>query len=145
MSETTVWWVLAGVLVAVELGTGTFYLLMLALGAACGAVAAHLGLSLTAQLVTAAGVGAGAVALWHRQRGRGAPSGDAQADASVQMDVGQTVAVDAWGADGRAQVRYRGATWTAEPADPGAPVQPGPHRIDRVVGSHLVVSPLPAR
>jgi membrane protein implicated in regulation of membrane protease activity len=43
ISATTVWWVLAGIAVAVELATGTFYLLMLALGLAAGAVASHLG------------------------------------------------------------------------------------------------------
>ena len=30
MSESTIWWLLAGVAVAVELATGTFYLLMVA-------------------------------------------------------------------------------------------------------------------
>jgi membrane protein implicated in regulation of membrane protease activity len=40
-SATTVWWVLAGLAVALELATGTFYLLMLALGMAAGAIAAH--------------------------------------------------------------------------------------------------------
>ena len=33
MNDTTMWWVLAGTLVALELATGTFYLLMLGLGA----------------------------------------------------------------------------------------------------------------
>ena len=33
-SASTGWWLAAGVLVAAELATGTFYLLMLALGAA---------------------------------------------------------------------------------------------------------------
>lgn len=32
MSDATIWWVLTGVLVALELATGTFYLLMLGLG-----------------------------------------------------------------------------------------------------------------
>jgi membrane protein implicated in regulation of membrane protease activity len=38
-SLATVWWVVTGVLVAVELATGSFYLLMLALGAAAAAIA----------------------------------------------------------------------------------------------------------
>ena len=45
---STVWWLITGGLVAAELATGTFYLLMLALGAAAAAVAAHLGLASTA-------------------------------------------------------------------------------------------------
>ena len=32
LSSPTLWWLLAGALVAAELATGTFYLLMLALG-----------------------------------------------------------------------------------------------------------------
>ena len=43
LSAATVWWVLAGIAVAVELSTGTFYMLMLALGLAAGAIASHLG------------------------------------------------------------------------------------------------------
>ena len=43
MAESTIWWLCAGAAVAVELLTGTFYLLMLATGLAAAAVAAHLG------------------------------------------------------------------------------------------------------
>ena len=64
MNATTMWWLLAGALVALELMTGTFYLLMLAIGAAAGALAALAGLDLTAQVVTAAAVGGLAVVLW---------------------------------------------------------------------------------
>ncbi|HEU6455220.1 MAG TPA: NfeD family protein, partial [Roseateles sp.] len=42
-TDATTWWIAAGVLVAIELGTGTIYLLMLAVGAVAGALAAHLG------------------------------------------------------------------------------------------------------
>ncbi len=51
LSASSVWWLIAGVLVAVELMTGSFYLLMLALGAAAGAVAAHLGIGTPPQVV----------------------------------------------------------------------------------------------
>ena len=39
MNDSTVWWLVTGVLVAAELMTGTFYLLMLATGAAAAALA----------------------------------------------------------------------------------------------------------
>ena len=42
-NASTGWWLAAGVLVVAELATGTFYLLMLALGLAAGALAAHAG------------------------------------------------------------------------------------------------------
>lgn len=73
MSESTIWWLLAGVAVAVELVTGTFYLLMIAVGFVAGAVAAHLGLALVGQIVVAAAAGGGAVALWHWHRSKSPP------------------------------------------------------------------------
>ena len=52
---------------AAELMSGTFYLLMLAIGALAAALAAHLGAGLTTQLVTAAVVGGLAVVLWRQK------------------------------------------------------------------------------
>ena len=52
LSAATVWWVLAGIAVAVELSTGTFYMLMLALGLAAGAIASHLGFDVPLQIVS---------------------------------------------------------------------------------------------
>ena len=53
MAESTIWWLLAGSAVAIELVTGTFYLLMLAFGLAAAALAAHAGAPLVVQIVTA--------------------------------------------------------------------------------------------
>src|SRR5215212_386576 len=100
MAESTVWWLLAGTAVAVELVTGTFYLLMLAIGLAAGAVAAHAGAPLAAQLITAAVIGGGAVAAWHVQRGRRAPEPGASTNHDVNQDIGETVHVEAWNPDG---------------------------------------------
>ena len=73
LSAVTIWWVAAGIAVAAEFATGTFYLLMMALGLAAGALAAHLGLSESTQVVCAAVVGGGATALWHWRRSRRPP------------------------------------------------------------------------
>lgn len=54
MAPSTLWWLLAGAAIALELLTGTFYLLMLALGMAGAAVAAHLGAGTVVQLLIAA-------------------------------------------------------------------------------------------
>jgi membrane protein implicated in regulation of membrane protease activity len=141
MAHSTVWWLLAGAAVAVELTTGTFYLLMLAIGLAAGALAAHAGAGIPAQLVVAALVGGGAVGGWHIVRGRRPPGPAATADPNVNLDVGETVMVDQWQPDGTAQVRYRGAQWTVALA-PGATASPGPHRVREVVGSRLIVEKL---
>lgn len=138
MDPSTLWWLLAGAAVAVELVTGTFYLLMLAIGLAAGALAAHAGAGLSGQLVAAALVGGGAVAGWHLARGRRAGGPRTGANRDINLDVGEHIEVDAWQADGTAQVRYRGAQWTALPAG-GVPAGTGAHRVTEVVGSRLVV------
>ena len=43
LEASTIWWILTGVLVAAELFTGTFYLLLLALAAGFGALTVHAG------------------------------------------------------------------------------------------------------
>ena len=59
MEYSTLWWLAAGVAVAAELLSGTFYLLMLALGMAAAGLAANLGAPAQAQMLVAAGVGGG--------------------------------------------------------------------------------------
>ena len=49
MADATVWWLATGLVVLLELFTGTFYLLMLAVGLAAGALAAHVQLWLSGQ------------------------------------------------------------------------------------------------
>jgi membrane protein implicated in regulation of membrane protease activity len=137
---STLWWVLAGLLVVAELLSGTFYLLMLALGAAAAALAAHAGAGLTAQIVAAAVVGGGATAAWHFKRARAPRSAPATSNADVNLDIGQTVVVEAWDAHGLARVRHRGAAWTARHAAPGEP-RPGAHLIVAVHGNRLDLAP----
>ena len=141
MAFSTWWWIATGALVALELVTGTFYLLMLALGATAGALAAHAGAGLSTQLVVAALVGGVAVVAAYlvRRRRPGDPS--ARAERSVNLDVGETVQVDGWNADGTATIRYRGAPWIVVHR-PGVVPRPGPHRVAELVGSRLLVDPI---
>lgn len=141
MDESTLWWLLAGITVAVELTTGTFYLLMLAGGMAAGAVAAHLGAPLAVQTITVAVVGGGAVVLWYlvKKKRPGEPS--ARADRSVNLDVGETVLIESWNSDGTASVKYRGASWIAIHR-PGITPSTGMHRVSELVGNRLLVDPL---
>jgi membrane protein implicated in regulation of membrane protease activity len=144
MADSTLWWLAAGILVAAELVTGTFYLLMLAIGLAAGALAAHAGLGATPQIVLAALVGGGAVVAWHLLRPRAAATRHANANPDVNLDVGETVQVDAWDASGTASVRYRGAQWTAVPAPGQSAAGTGAHRIVEVRGSQLLVEKIPS-
>lgn len=141
-SASTGWWLAAGVLVAAELATSTFYLLMLALGAAAGALAAHAGLGLTAQTGMAAVLGGGAVALWHLRRSRQPAGLPAGTNPDVNLDVGGKVQVSAWQADGTARISYRGSAWDVRHTGPGQPA-PGLHVIRAVEGNCLLLEPAP--
>ena len=143
LSTPTFWWVAAGVAVAAELATGTFYLLMIALGLAAAAVAGHLGLAGTGQIVTAALVGGGATAAWHWHRYRQPRSAPARENRDVNLDIGERVHVTEWASDRTARVPYRGSTWTARLA-PGAAPAAGEHVVMAVEGNWLVLTPAAA-
>lgn len=142
MEPSTWWWLAAALAVAAELATGTFYLLMLALGLAAAAVSAQLQAPAALQLLAAALVGGGAVAFWAWRRGGVAARRlGAEADPDVNPDIGQRVHVSRWAADGSARVHYRGASWSARwqdgPAD--LPPTPGDYVIRAVQGSELLL------
>ena len=141
MALSTWWWIATGVLVALELVSGTFYLLMLAIGGVAGALAAHAGASPSSQIVIAAVVGGAAVVACYlvRRRRPGDPS--PRSERSVNLDVGETVMIDSWTTDGTAIVKYRGAQWTAIHR-PGVTPSTGMHRVAELVGSRLLVDPL---
>ncbi|AEI77315.1 hypothetical membrane protein [Cupriavidus necator N-1] len=135
-----IWFVAAVALVIIELNTGTFYLLMVAVGLAAGGVGALLGLSPAAQTLVAALVAAVLIAGLRRTRFGKLRRGNAAADPNVNLDIGEELDVPGWDANGRARVPYRGADWTVELA-PDCAAAPGRYRIVAVRGSTLVVSP----
>ena len=138
MTDSSIWWLLTGAAVAVELMTGTFYLLMFAVGLAAAAIAAHLGASVTSQLVIAALIGGGAVVAWHFLRGKKMVGKKAEFNSDVNMDIGQTVHVDTWQADGTATIKYRGANWTAQLQE-GSSSGVGAYSVEQVIGSRLIL------
>lgn len=140
MSVPMMWWVAAGIVVAIELASGTFYLLMIALGLAAAAVAAHLGLSGTAQVVVAALVGGGATAAWHWKRTREPEAPPVEQNRDVNLDIGAHVHVADWAADGTTRVTYRGSAWLARIAR-GSTAAAGEHEIVAVEGNWLVLAP----
>jgi membrane protein implicated in regulation of membrane protease activity len=139
-NHSTFWWLAAGALVALELATGTFYLLMLALGAAAGALAAHAGAGGTVQVVVAAAVGVAATVAWHVKRLRAPATAPAEANADVNLDIGGSVQVPQWNADGTARASYRGADWSVRYTAAGTPA-PGNFVIVAVHGNELRVAP----
>lgn len=140
--DPMVWWLATGMAVIAELLTGTFYLLMVALGLAAGALAAHLGLPQLQQVAVAAIAGCAAVGLcWQvRRRSRLAVPAP-QANPDLNLDIGQTVHVAQWRPDGTAQVHHRGAHWHARLQQPRADAAPGTYRIRAIEGSELILGP----
>jgi membrane protein implicated in regulation of membrane protease activity len=137
MADWSYWLAAAGVTVILELFTGTFYLLMIAIGMAAGAITALLRIDLPGQTLVAAVVGVIATVLLRRSRLGKTERQDVASDPNVNMDIGQSVHVPAW-QDGAARVMYRGAMWDVELA-PGVAPQPGTFRIREVRGSRLIV------
>lgn len=138
MADWMGWLVAAGVLVILELFTGTFYLLMIAIGLALGGIVALGGAGLPLQAIVAGAVGVLATFLLHRSRLGRPPKHQANRDRNVNLDIGQRVTVPAWD-NGRARVMYRGALWDVELGQ-GATPQAGDFRIVEVHGSRLVVA-----
>jgi len=117
MTVYWMWWIAAAALVAAELLTGTFYLLVIGVALACGGIAAWLGFSVPLQWLMAGVLGiAGTILIqrWRRQVAGNAPP-------QPGLDIGQMVQVQAWGPGGTARVAYRGSTWDAELAAAGMP------------------------
>jgi len=111
MQDYLIWTILGFVLVIVELMTGTFYLLVLGVGALAAALSAWLGAPFLVQVAVAgvvASVGTWLVQKWHAAQHK---DGD-QANA---LDVGQMVTVERWVSqpEGLLRVRYRGTDWDA--------------------------------
>lgn len=119
--QTYLIWLLAGLaLVIAELITGTFYLLVLGLGAFGAGAAAWLGAGFPIQVIAAVVVSGVGMYLVHAYRAR---------NAALQMppiDAGQPASFESWvdQAAGLARVRYRGASWEARMEGGEAP-QPG--------------------
>ena len=143
LSAATFWWVAAGVVVAAELATGTFYLLMIALGLVAGAMGATLAFGSVAQVLIAAIVGGGATALWHWKRYRHPRSEPVASNRDANLDIGERVKVAGWDTDRSARVPYRGSLWTARLA-PGAAPAAGEFIVVAVEGNWLVLGPAPS-
>lgn len=128
------WFILALLLAALEMATGTFYMLVLGLAAALGGSAAAIGLGLPLQMALAAMAGiAGVLFLRNMKR----PASPGLPDAG--LDVGSPVKVIRWNDNGLARVQYRGAEWDAELEAADTPRE-GPLYIKAMRGSTLILT-----
>ena len=114
---------------------------MIALGLAAAALATHLGAGNAMQIIIAAVVGGGSVLVWRGIKQKQPAPLEASVNADVNLDIGGTVQVDTWAAEGTSTVNYRGAKWSVSHRNPQATAthSAGAHRIVEVIGSRLIV------
>ena len=136
-----IWWLAAVVLVIAEMNSGTFYLIAVAFGLAVAGLSAYLGVAWGGQAAIAALLCIVSVAAIYRwKRGQG----PAQGQANLAYDIGQTVQTVRWTDERHARVSYRGAEWDAELAGTAsADATRQNWRIKEVVGSRLIIEPVP--
>ena len=103
------WFLLALVLLAMEMATGTFYMLVIAIALGIGGVVALSGLSLPLQLTLGALTGVVGTVILRRTK-----FSHPDTVSSRGLDVGQSVQIVAWRDDGMLRVFYRGTEWDAE-------------------------------
>ncbi|QDQ87279.1 NfeD family protein [Alcaligenaceae bacterium SJ-26] len=135
-----IWFGLAALALIGELSSGTFYLLLIALGFAGGGLAALAGLALPWQLVACALISLLGLLTLRKSGFLKKREVNSARNADVNLDIGRSVQVSQWGDNGLAAVQYRGATWQAE-LEPGAARTTGAHEIVALRGSRLVVRP----
>jgi membrane protein implicated in regulation of membrane protease activity len=135
-------WIVAGfILVIMELVTGTFYLLVIGVGAFAGAIVAAVGGGYLAQAIGACVValaGTWFVNRWRRMRQPGSARDNF-------LDLGQPVVLESWVDAGSrtARVKYRGTTWDAR-VEAGAHAELGATLIiNGQDGSTLLVGATP--
>jgi membrane protein implicated in regulation of membrane protease activity len=137
------WLAMAGLVVILELFSGTFYLLMIAIGLLAGALAAAFGVTMELQMIVAAIVGSFATLLLHKSKYGWRRNRDVNRNPDVNMDIGQTILVKHWQDQGNgiftARAMYRGAMWDVELQHSAA--IPGTYVIDEIQGSRLLVRP----
>jgi len=133
-------WLISGLaLIVAELTTGTFYLLMLGVGALAGSAVAFYGLGFAVQSIVAGSVSVIMVFLFKHKFAKGKP----EQQGENNIDVGQPVFFEAWINEtaGLARVKYRGASWDAKVIEDAKPQSGDVLYIIGADGSQLQLSP----
>ncbi len=128
------WFLLALILTGLEMVTGTFYLLVVAIAMATGGLAAWLGISMAWQLTLCAVTGVAGTIILRRWK-----STQASETPNQGFDVDQPVRVIKWHDNGTARVFYRGAEWDATPESADTPHDETLY-IKAVQGSGLILT-----
>ena len=133
------WLIVAAVLLATELASGTFYLLMLAIAATTAWFAQWAGTSFLGQALVFLIASAILVTWVHRYRKQKNSTSSNNADDILDAD--EIITVSEWH-NGIGHTHYRGSVWQAVLQTPSEHPQAGEYRIVRFEGTRLMVTPL---
>lgn len=134
MPQYVYWFLLALVLLGLEMASGTFYLFVLSIALSVGGFSALSGFAPPIQYAMAAiAAVAGIIILYFVKRSLVSDS------YGQNLDIGQPVKILTWHDDGTARVAYRGAEWDAELDAPKAGHE-GTFYIKAIRGSVLVLT-----
>jgi len=134
MGNNYLWFLVAFGLMALEMASGTFYMLVLGLAFAVGGMLSLLEYSAPVQFTAAAISGVvGTLILQIVRRGKPLTT------QNQSLDVGQPIQSVSWHDDGTARVVYRGTEWDADPENADTPHEL-PLYIKEIRGSRLVLS-----
>ena len=139
ISHATLWLTLALVLAGLEMVSGTFYLLAIAIGLVFGAMAAWLQFPLPAQIALSAIISMIAALSLRNWKATHIPPSQA---ADNSFDIGQRIEVIHWKSERLARVHYRGCEWDAE-LNPQAETGLREYFIHAVQSNTLIVHHLP--
>lgn len=134
MAAYIIWFLLSLAMLAAEMATGTFYLLVLGIALGAGGVAALFDLPLPMQITICAVVGVIGTIILRRSKITQPESAKEQ-----NLDIGQPVRVMHIREDGTLRVAYRGAEWDAEVASADTP-RDQPLFIQSMRGSTLILN-----
>ena len=129
------WFLLAFGLLALEMATGTFYMLIVSIALGLAGIGALLGLNVPLQITFCAAASIIGTVLLRRMKGVRIGKMISQS-----LDIGQSVQVLSWREDGVARVHYRGTEWDAE-LESSSLTRDGILYIKAIQGSKLILTP----
>jgi membrane protein implicated in regulation of membrane protease activity len=134
------WLMIAGILLILELMTGTFYLLMLALASIFAWFAMQADADFLMQAVVFLISASVLVYLTRRLRAR--LNQKSKPNLAEQLDAGEIIQVHSW-ADGIGHTHYRGTQWAVVMDTPDdVPLTDGAYRITQLDGTRIRVQRL---
>ena len=135
MEPYVYWFLLAFGLLALEMATGTFYMLIVSIAFGLAGIGALLGLNLPLQVTLSAVASIIGTVILRRMKGMRTGKMISQS-----LDIGQSVRVISWLEGGIARVHYRGTEWDAELESSSVP-RDGVLYIKAIQGSKLILTP----